>query len=373
MTYDAAPVLPVLSWRALALKHASIPTVLHAKEVVPLKNGSAALALALRHARMEGCKALLPAFHCRSMVEPFLTAGSPVAYYRIREDASVDIPDIEKKLDRDTRILLVAHYFGFYQPMRQLRALCDANDVLLIEDCAHAFFGEHERKPVGWYGDYAIASARKFFPISDGGYLVSFRHSLRESNTARESWAADIKSAFDVLETACGYRRLRPLSWMLRPLLSIKARLRRNRPAHIIRASFLETSSAMPRTSEVLIRGSNQERIVTIRRRNFQRLATGLRGCKGIAPLFSALPATVVPYMFPLLIDDPATVFPRLKAKRVPIWRWEDLDHTGCDISRAYAHRLLQLPCHQELRESEIGWMIDVIRETASCAARKPS
>ena len=48
----------------------------------------------------------------------------------------------------------------------------------MLEDCAHAFFGEYENRPLGSFGDYAIASTMKFFPTSEGGCLVSSHHSI---------------------------------------------------------------------------------------------------------------------------------------------------------------------------------------------------
>jgi dTDP-4-amino-4,6-dideoxygalactose transaminase len=176
-----------------------------------------------------------------------------------------------------------------------------------------------------------------------------------------------------VIEIALTYDRLRPLGLALRPLLSLKAWLSNriklkasagNAHEHVNRAAI-----HMSVISRALIRMSDVARIVDLRRAHYRRLAEGLSQLPGARPLFPELPPNVVPYMFPLIVDTPQTVFPALKAKQVPIWRWEDLQHTGCEVSRGYAHRLLQLPCHQELHESEIDWMIGTIAETLSSAA----
>ena len=50
--------------------------------------------------------------------------------------------------------------------------MCDEKGLYLLEDCAHSYFGETGGRPVGAWEDFAIASPRKFFPISDGGFLI---------------------------------------------------------------------------------------------------------------------------------------------------------------------------------------------------------
>jgi hypothetical protein len=69
-----------------------------------------------------------------------------------------------------------------------------------------------------------------------------------------------------------------------------------------------------------------------------------------------------VPYAFPLLIDAAGMGFHRLKMAGIPLWRWEDMAITDCAISRDYRLRVLQLPCHQELRAEELGWMIHTVQ-----------
>ena len=77
--------------------------------------------------------------------------------------------------------------------------------------------------------------------------------------------------------------------------------------------------------------------------------------------LFPELPPSVIPYMFPLLIDHPAPHFYLLKHLGVPIWRWDDMAVSGCANATAYRTRLLHLPCHQGLSEQQMDWMLDTV------------
>ena len=68
--------------------------------------------------------------------------------------------------------------------------------------------------------------------------------------------------------------------------------------------------------------------------------------------------------MFPLLLEQPARDFAPLKRAGVPIWRWDELMPSGCANSQKYGLALLQLPCHQSLKEADVDWMAETLRRT---------
>ena len=86
-------------------------------------------------------KVLLPAYHCIAMVEPVVWSNATPVFYKINADTSVDLDDIRTRLDSSTKLLLITHYFGFPQDLSKLRIFCDEHHILMLEDCAHAFFG----------------------------------------------------------------------------------------------------------------------------------------------------------------------------------------------------------------------------------------
>ena len=61
--------------------------------------------------------------------------------------------------------------------------------------------------------------------------------------------------------------------------------------------------------------------------------------------------------MFALYIDHPQTHFFMLKRLGMPIWRWDDMAVSACDVSLEYRLHLLHLPCHQELSADQMVWM----------------
>ena len=107
-------------------------------------------------------------------------------------------------------------------------------------------------------------------------------------------------------------------------------------------------------------------RIIARRRSNYLRLDAALRDLPDAWPLFDGLPDGVVPYVFPLLVERPDRVFRRLKTDGVPLFRWEHLWNEDAALidprSARYATEIFQLPCHQELTDDDLAWIIERVQ-----------
>jgi dTDP-4-amino-4,6-dideoxygalactose transaminase len=322
------------------------------------------------------------------MIPPVLHLGASPVFYRLRADTSVDLDDVAGRLAPNVKALMVTHYFGFVQDLGALRAFCDARGLLLLEDCAHCFFGEHGGRPVGAWGDYAAASSMKFYPVYEGGALVSGKHRL-ESVALRPAGAAfEAKSALATLEKAFDYGRLRLLRTLMAPPLRLKdaawSRLKARRraaagtlaPAPALAPASSDSSFDFDPAwldkrsswlSRLLVRRLPSAPIVAERRRRYLKLEQALRGLPRARPLFAALPDTVCPWMFPMLAIEPETLFDELLAAGIPVTRfarplWPGVDETVCPTSSMLSRQVLAFPCHQALREDELDWMIATLR-----------
>ena len=82
-----------------------------------------------------------------------------------------------------TKVILVNHEFGFIYPeMENLASL----GIPIIEDCCTTFFSQDKDKRVGKYGDFAVYSFTKIFPIQIGGLLLN-NNNLLTGKSAIES------------------------------------------------------------------------------------------------------------------------------------------------------------------------------------------
>ncbi|MCI0667216.1 MAG: aminotransferase class I/II-fold pyridoxal phosphate-dependent enzyme [Methylococcaceae bacterium] len=341
---------------------------------VLLTSGRDAIAIALKQIGVnQGSRVLLPAYNCRAMVEVVEWSGAEPVLYRINSDLSMDRGDVGSQLKAGAKAIIVVHYFGFPQELAELRSLCDDTGVQLIEDCAHAYYGVFNGAPPGAVGDYAIASLMKFFPIYDGGCLVSNRHASSDRALVSGGLRFEIKAIFNILERSVHYSRLRPLHWLLPPLFRLKdfiwGRVKQGNEA-------LMSSRAGPAAadcgcgfdprwltvhiswiSKYIMRKSSVSRCTEGRRANYRFFAERFENIPGCRPIFRILPDGVVPYVFPLFVEDPDRVFPLIKIRRVPVYRWEEVNAGVCENSSLFSRHLFQLPCHEEIRHEELRWI----------------
>lgn len=369
------PLAPVLSRSSFAGGgHAA--SVLDAGAVHQVTSGRIAIALALREMGIgSGDGVLVPSYHSMSMIPPVLACGARPLFYKVGMDGAVDLLDVAAKLDPSVKAIMVTSYFGFPQALAQLRAFCDGHGLLLLEDCAHCFFGEHAGKPVGSWGDYAIASSMKFFPIYEGGCLVSARHRLTGAQPVSAGAGFEAKAALNALENSFAYGRLplvRALLWLPMQLKAVLWRRRKAGPALAPSSSdssyefdprWLDKRSSL--FSRLVMKHASHARIVALRRANYLQLEQALAGLPGCRPLHASLPTGACPWLFPLLVDDPEPLFARLHAAGVPMTRFAETLWPGADCANSahLSRHVLAFPCHQELRADELAWMTAAIRE----------
>lgn len=382
----AIPLSPVLSGPGLRLRSPprQAPSILDCGERIHVTSGRAAIALALEHAGIKaGDEVLIPAFHCESMVSPVKWRGATPVFYQINADTSLNVADLEKRINSNTKAILVTHYFGFLQNMAPIADLCQRHKLLLIEDCAHAFFGSRNGTAVGGWGDYAIASTMKFFPVYDGGILASTKHALTLPKLDAPGMRFQIKSFFNTLEKAIAYQRLGVFGKAVKCVVWIKewswniikgaSMVRGGAPlgpessdgGYGLDEQWIHKTISEP--SRWIIKHSDLERIVVQRRKNYTKLEEALRDINGTRALFDQLPPNTFPLVYPLYVDDPQRYFKPLKDKGVPIWRFGEyldvqIDEHVCKNSVKLSRHVFQFPCHQELTDIEMDWMIQQIK-----------
>lgn len=331
-----------------------------------------------RHALAEALKrcgagpgraVLLPAFHCRSLVEPALFLSAEARFYPMTPELAPDYAAlVDLAADGRVAAMVLTHYFGFANDPERARAFCAERGIPLVEDCAHAFYGEVDGRPLGSWGRFAVASAWKFLPMRDGALLRE--NPPGEAPRLRQpSLTAELKALHAVLENARARRGRSVLpapgaaEWVARAR-QLAARGGLPEAAGRSRPVFHPEKVGMAghRVSRAILSLTDHARVAGRRRAHFQRWLDGLAGVAGIRPLRGELPAGVVPYAFPLLTDAGGLAFHALRSAGIPIWRWEDMARSPCPVAADYRLRLLQLPCHQSLNEEDVDWMIAVTR-----------
>lgn len=329
--------------------------------------GRYALVEALRRAGVNGDDAvLLPAFHCRTVVESVLFQGAEVRFYPVAETLHPDFTELDRLVaDGKVKAMLITHYFGFPNALQESRRFCETHRITLIEDCAHALYGDLDGCALGTVGHYAVASAWKFLPLKNGAMLRHNDNAVSRTPLCSQPIDMEFRSAVGMLSSKLtGRSRL--------PVVDCEALVSRAQQiaasmSHIEKTESLQffpnqVNMAGQSVCRWMARHADHAFVIRRRRENYLHWLAGVAGLDGVRPLFDRLPDGTVPYAFPLLTDAAGLVFHALKLAGIPIWRWEDVATTDCPISQGYRLRLLQLPCHQDLRREEIDWMVAVLR-----------
>jgi dTDP-4-amino-4,6-dideoxygalactose transaminase len=146
-----------------------------AKYCLAVASGGYAMGCALRAMGVKaGDNVLTNAFTLAPVPGAIASVGAVPVFVGVTEGLVIDLDDLAAKADQ-ADVLMLSHMRGHICDMDALMALCDANGIRVIEDCAHTMGG-------GWHG---VASGRhgvmgcystqtyKHMNSGEGGLLVS--------------------------------------------------------------------------------------------------------------------------------------------------------------------------------------------------------
>ena len=389
------PKNPVLGWSSFSRAAVAdaptgfgdIPSVLSLPNKRYVTSARVAIALALQRLGVgHGDRVLVPAYHCLSMVEPIVFSGAEPCFFPLTPKLEVPLDALERYDLTNVRALLVTHYFGFPQAMRSICAFAKAHGIPVIEDCAHAVFGLADERPIGSWGDYAAVSLMKFFPVYDGGCLASYSHPLDDLRLQRPSRRFEAKALLNSIERGLFYRRFPGMQTAAETTLMVKdamwrgfKRMRAGRGHGAVRLPGPGRVRGRQRTRPGLARPSHLVRVAAARRAPADR--------PHHRPASRELPAPARgaerPARRPAVVRRPAG---RRRALRVPAARAasgprvpapQDRRRSAVPLGAAcgttkrpatdplsarYATEIFQLPCHQELTDADLGWIIESVQ-----------
>ena len=383
--FPLTPRLPVFGWATWSGKKSSaLPCLLDHDRLVYTTSGRASILLAMEQLGVgPGVQVLMPTYHCPTMIAPVDELGAQTVFYPVTTSGAPDMQWLTRLDSSNIKVMLAAHFFGLPQPMAAIRKWCDERGVALIEDCAHALFGRSEGRPIGHWGDVAIGSLTKFLPVPEGGCWVSNRQALSAPTLTRTGSMVHLKAAIDVVDVGVLYQRLGGLNFLLGGALTVMRRLRPGTASaapsktpptmaddegqamdgFTIDSTLAHRQLSSP--SRWLSQTSPRERNVALRRRNYALLSSLFPINSALRPLFPDLSEHSAPYVFPLWVQNPDPGYAQLRAMQFPVSRWDRLwpgvPVMPSDAGIGWSHHVLQLACHQDLREEDIRRMVEVL------------
>lgn len=144
---------------------------------ISFNSGRSALMAILKSLDLaEGNEVLLQAFTCNAAVNPILWSNLKPVYVDCNEKTfNIDIEDLKRKITSKSRVVMIQHTFGLPADIDEILEICQKNNLILIEDCAHSLGAEYRGKKVGRFGKAALFSFSRDKVISSvyGGMAVT--------------------------------------------------------------------------------------------------------------------------------------------------------------------------------------------------------
>ena len=175
-----------------------LQSILKVKYVLPTGSGTAALELACACILKRAQEVMLPSFTFSSCANAILLAGAKPVFCDIDINTyNIDPVEIEKRITKKTKAIMVVHYAGLGCNMDRIMTLAKKYNLTIIEDAAHALGAKFDGKYLGTIGDIGCFSfhGTKNVASGEGGVFVTNEKSIfrtaeviREKGTNRSSF-----------------------------------------------------------------------------------------------------------------------------------------------------------------------------------------
>lgn len=165
---------------------------------VPFNSGRTAEWAIIKALRLKADdEVLVQDFTCVAVPNSVYWAGAKTVDVRIKPGTyNMDVDDLERKITKNSRAVIVQHTFGQAAELIKISAICKKHNLVLIEDCAHALGARYEEKLLGTWGDVSFFSLGRDKVVSSvfGGVAISKDTKLIkrlrdiEQNLPENSW-----------------------------------------------------------------------------------------------------------------------------------------------------------------------------------------
>jgi dTDP-4-amino-4,6-dideoxygalactose transaminase len=123
-----------------------------------------------------GDEVIAPGYTFCASAIPFGTTGATLVWADIdKETWVIDPCDIERKITKKTKVLLVVHLLGMPADMPAILRIAERHSLKVVEDCAQAPGASLHGKRLGSYGDFGCFSfhgAKNITTLGEGGILT---------------------------------------------------------------------------------------------------------------------------------------------------------------------------------------------------------
>jgi perosamine synthetase len=177
---------------------------------ITVSNGTAALQIAFESLNIEkGSEVILPSFTIISCILPVIRCGAiPVLVDADPVTWNMKVEDIEKKINKKTKVIIAPHIYGMPIDMDPLIRIAKKYKLKIIEDAAEVLGLQYKNRPCGSFGDLSIFSfyANKHITTGEGGMIVTNDKKLAERCKSLRNLCFNNKRRFLHFDLGWNYR-----------------------------------------------------------------------------------------------------------------------------------------------------------------------
>lgn len=166
---------------------------------VGVNSCTAALHLSMKVANIEGSEVITTPMTFISTNHAILYNNAIPVFADIEEDTlNIDAEEVQRLVTPRTKAIVVLHYGGHSCEMDFLVSICRKHGLVLVEDCAHACGGEYKGKKLGSIGDYGCFSfhAVKNLATGEGG-MITLKDENVDKRLRKLRWLGISKGTWD--------------------------------------------------------------------------------------------------------------------------------------------------------------------------------
>ena len=162
-------------WKAKELE-AELAKTFQSKHVQLVSSGTAAVSVALASAGVgAGDEVIMPTFTFVASFEAIMMLGAIPILVDIDDTLTLDPKAVEAAITPKTKAVMVVHMCGSMGDMDALRQVCDAHNLIFVEDACQAIGGTYKGQPLGSVADLGCFSFDfvKTITCGEGGAVVT--------------------------------------------------------------------------------------------------------------------------------------------------------------------------------------------------------
>jgi dTDP-4-amino-4,6-dideoxygalactose transaminase len=146
------------------------------KHGIAVNSGTASLEIILRCLNISGSSVVIPTNTFAATAFAAIHAGGDIILTDVGNDLCLNPDDLNERLRKDTKAVILVHIGGnVTSRIEDIMKVCEDNNVVLIEDAAHAHGSSFKGKMAGGFG---IAGSMSFYPTkvitsAEGGIILT--------------------------------------------------------------------------------------------------------------------------------------------------------------------------------------------------------